>query len=74
MTDLTGLFPTLHLRTSNGIDIPISCIGPANLRYRIEEAQAMEGVEIVGVSSDGKMNTDFQAFLDQTGATVEVRE
>jgi hypothetical protein len=39
MSDLTGLFTTLHLRTRSGVDVPITCIGPANLRYRIEEAQ-----------------------------------
>ena len=71
---MAGLFTTLHLRTSNGVDIPITCIGPANLRYRIEEAQGVDGVEIVGVSSDGRLNTDFQAFLEQTEATVEVQE
>jgi hypothetical protein len=72
--DGLGLFTTLHLRTSTGVDVPITCIGPANLRYRIEEAQAMEGVEIKGVSSDGKLNTDFQRFLEDTGATIEVPE
>ncbi len=69
------VFTTLHLRTlTTRVDIPITCIGLDNLRFRIEEAQASGSVEIVGVSVDGKMTTDFQAFLDQSGATVEVKE
>jgi hypothetical protein len=73
MTDI--VFSTLHLRTlTTKVDIPMSCIGLDNLRFRIEEAQSVDGIEIVGVSVDGQMTTDFQKFLDQSGATVELPE
>jgi len=72
---MKGLFSTLHLEIeSTGERIPITCIGRANLEYRISEALNMKGVRIVGIESDKKMSTDFQAFLDQAGATCKVEE
>lgn len=62
---IVDLFTTLHLRTSTGVEIPISCLGPENLRFRIEEARSVPGIEIVGVSSGGKMHTDWQAFAPE---------
>lgn len=68
---MAGIFTTLHLEIERtGEQIPITCIGQENLIFRINEAAAIPGVRIAGVTSDGALNEAVQTLVDDHGATV----
>ena len=67
---MAGIFTTLHLEIERtGEQIPITCIGQENLIFRINEAAAIPGVRIAGVTSDSPLNEAVQTLVDD-GATV----